>query len=48
MNIPALYKEEGHIRFCPRPAGIMSFLVHGYCRVAEEWIIPELRSAHNW
>jgi len=45
--IPAL-RKKGHICFCPRPAGTMSFLVNGYCRFAEEWITPELRCAHNW
>jgi hypothetical protein len=45
--IPAL-RKKGHIRFCPRPAGTMSFLVNGYCRFAEECIAPELRCAHNW
>jgi hypothetical protein len=44
--IPALHKEEGHIRFCPPPAFTMFFLVHSW-RSAEEWMIPELRSAHN-
>lgn len=41
-------RKKGHIRFCPRSAGIMSFLVNGYCRFTEEWIIPELRCIHNW
>jgi uncharacterized protein YdhG (YjbR/CyaY superfamily) len=45
--IPA-FRKKGHIRFCPRSAGIMSFLVNGYCRFTEEWIIPELRCVHNW